>query len=250
MSRTILKSLLCIFILVSWAWADSNSSVLSHEEYKQYLESSDAFRKADEELKTIFEKLISTLNNEVEKKMLRDEEQEWVKVRDTKAFEEGQKGSQVYIESLVKQTTDRKSVLEAKLLSLKQNPATSEALPLPPPPAKEQKTQQQAESSTKNIESSSNTSGSGFWIWIFFAVAIFIILMTLIAIHNDKKSKTEENNIPEETVNKLPSAETPKVKVPSKAETIPAGHQESKKRSASKTAKKKTFDPSKVIAEE
>lgn len=104
MLKKLIGLLLCMFLLVSFAWADLSSPKMSDEEYIQYLKVSNDFARADEDINYIYNKLMSILG-EPEKNALQHEQMEWTKMRDTKAFSEGEKGSQVYIDSLVKLTT-------------------------------------------------------------------------------------------------------------------------------------------------
>ena len=170
--------LLCVFLLVSSAWADLNSPEMTGEEYRQYLEESYDFRTADEDLNNIYNQLMSVLN-ESEKNGLREDQKKWVIKRDNEAFSEAPKGVELYFDSLVKLTEERKSELESRLVKLKNNSVNSEVLPIPPPPIEErraqspaenQNSQQQAESSTNNIVQKTES-------W-----ASFILMMTIIGI--------------------------------------------------------------------
>lgn len=149
------RALLCVVLLVSLAWADINSPKLSDAEYEQYIEASSNFKTAEKDINSTYKELISALTNEAEKNVLREEQREWIKTRDTKAFSEGQKGSQIYIDALVTLTIQRKTELESMLQNLAQKPAATDVAPLPQP-AEKQNIRQQAESPAQSSQQASN----------------------------------------------------------------------------------------------
>ena len=193
MFTTIVRSLLCVFLLVSSVWADSNSPTISNAEYKQYIEASNEFKTAEKDINGIYNELMSVLTNVSEKNALRDEQREWIKMRNAKAFSEGQKGSQVYIDSLIKLTTQRSSELKTKLLNLTQKPTppdvssapqvspapgvapTPVVSQAPPQPAEKKNIQQQSESQTQPSQQSSSESKNQ-------AVKYIIIILLLISV--------------------------------------------------------------------
>lgn len=174
MVATITRSLLCVVLLVSFAWADLNSPEISDEEYKQYIETSNEFETAEKDINGIYKKLMSVLS-EPEKNILRDEQREWIKTRDRKVFSEGQKGSQIYIDALTKLTIQRKSELEARLLKLTHNPATTE-VSSSPQKAEIQNIQQKYELPTQSTQQTESESKNQTVKYIIIALLLISVL--------------------------------------------------------------------------
>ena len=174
MVATITRSLLCVVLLVSFAWADLNSPEISDEEYKQYIETSNEFETAEKDINGIYKELMSVLR-EPEKIILRDEQREWIKTRDGKAFSEGHKGSQFYTDALTKLTTQRKSELEARLLTLTQNPATTEVSPAPQK-AETQNIKQKSELPTESTQQTESESKNQTVKYIIIALLLISVL--------------------------------------------------------------------------
>lgn len=126
MFAKVISLLLYLILCTSLAFADLNSPQITNEEYSKYLEESIELKKADEELNKVYKELMSTLPDEDSKEALREEQREWLKNRSIKAFSEGPKGSQIYIDALVKYTLQRKAELENKLKDLTQNSSSTE----------------------------------------------------------------------------------------------------------------------------
>ena len=180
MIKKIIGSLLCVILFVSFAWADLNSPTISDEEYLRYINTSDELKIVDAKINAVFNELSSLLNDESKKDDLLKEERQWITTRDTKAFSEGEKGSQVYIESLVTTTTERISELEAKLRELKPNPETSGTAqtPIMPPPVqiKNQNIPKQSESSDNEIPKKTELYAVHyFWLIILLGVLAYYV---------------------------------------------------------------------------
>lgn len=197
MLKKLIGLLLCMFLLVSFAWADLSSPKMSDEEYIQYLKVSNNFARADEDINYIYNKLMSILG-EPEKNALQHEQMEWTKMRDTKAFSEGEKGSQVYIDSLVKLTNERKAELESKILKLTQESAASEvseASPIPPPPIEDKSPQQQAKDLVNNVTESKPSGPEASWdgniSFLIMMGFIFLIFYLLIYLPKKKKKRLQ-----------------------------------------------------------
>lgn len=174
MAATILRSLLCIFLFVSFARADLNGPEISDEEYKQYIETSNEFKAAEKEINGIYKELMSVIS-EPEKNILRDEQREWIKIRDRKAFSEGQKGSQIYIDALTKITIQRKSELEARILKLTHNPAATEVSPAPQT-AETQNIQQKSKLPTQSTQQTESESKNQTVKYIIIALLLISII--------------------------------------------------------------------------
>ncbi len=196
MLKKIMGLLLCMFLLVSFAWADLSSPKMSDEEYRQYLEESNDFATADKDINNIYNQLKSILG-ESEKNALQDEQMQWTIMRDTKAFSEGEKGSQVYIDSLVKLTNERKAELESRILKLKQESSASEvseASPTPSPQIEDKNPQQQAKSSVNNVtESAPSGTRSPLDGFLIMMGIIFFIFYLLIYLPMKKKKMLQED---------------------------------------------------------
>lgn len=171
---TIVRSLLCVVLLASLAWADLNSPKISDAEYKQYIAASNEFKTAEKDINGIYKELMSVVN-ESEKIALRDEQREWIKMRDTKAFSEGQKGSQIYIDSLVKLTTQRKSELEYRLLNLTPTPAMATDSSPTRQTTEKQNIQQQSTQQTGS--ESKNQTGK------YIVVSLLLIVVVSVFLH-------------------------------------------------------------------
>jgi uncharacterized protein YecT (DUF1311 family) len=174
MVATIMRSLLCLVLLVSFAWADLNSPEISDEEYKQYIETSNEFEMAEKDINGIYKELMSVLSKP-KKIILRDEQREWIKTRDTKAFSEGQKGSQIYIDALTKITIQRKSELEARLLKLTHNPVATEVSPAPQK-AEAQNIQQKSELPTQSTQQTEGESENQTVKYIIIALLLISVI--------------------------------------------------------------------------
>lgn len=111
--------------MIGVSFADQNTSKITDTEYQQYLEISPDFRMAEDELNSIYKELMSILPPS-EKEKLKRSQREWLKMREEEAFKVAPKGSPDYIDSLVKITNDRVAELKAILLSLNQNPGSSQ----------------------------------------------------------------------------------------------------------------------------
>jgi uncharacterized protein YecT (DUF1311 family) len=174
MLTKIMGMLLCVFLLVSSAWADLNSPDMSDEEYRQYLGESLDFRTADKNMNYIYNQLMSVLD-ESGKNDLREDQKKWVIKRDNEAFSEAPKGVDVYFNSLIKLTQERKSELESRLLKFKENSVNSKVLPTTPPPVGNQNTQQQAEPPVNNRKESEPSGIGDYSFIIMMGILIFII---------------------------------------------------------------------------
>jgi len=195
MLKKIMGLLLCMFLLVSFAWADLSSPKMSNEEYRQYLKESNDFATADKGINHIYNQLKSILG-EYENNALQDEQMRWTIMRDTKAFSEGEKGSQVYIDSLVKLTNERKAELESRILKLKQESAASEvseASPMPPPQIEDKSPQQQAKPLVNNVTESkpsgSVASSDGTFSSFLLMMGIIFFMFYLLIYRPMKKKK-------------------------------------------------------------
>lgn len=105
-------------IIISLSFASQNIPKITDYEYQQYMETSEEFKKAEEELTIVYKELLSLLPPD-EKKKLREEQIQWIKKRDKFAFNIAPKGSPDYINALVKITNERVEELKNRLLDLK-----------------------------------------------------------------------------------------------------------------------------------
>lgn len=177
---TMVRSLLCVVLLVSLAWADSSSPKISDAEYKQYIEASPEFKTAERDINGIYKELMSVLN-ETEKNALKDEQRQWIKQRDITAFSEGQKGSQGYVAALVKLTAQRKTELETRLQSVTQKPAPAPEMPLTPQQTENQNLQHQAETPVQPSQQPSSDSNNQTT--KFIIISLLLISVVSVFLH-------------------------------------------------------------------
>lgn len=129
---TILIIIAVVVISKNTGLADVNSPAITNAEYNEYIAKSADFSDAEKELNTAYKRLMSVLDSSA-KEQIKREQRDWIKARESEAFNTGKKGSFEYLTKLSVMSKNRAKELQLKYqgatasqnLTNNQSPSTS-----------------------------------------------------------------------------------------------------------------------------